>query len=167
MRPTIPGAHALLLLAAVALAAVFTLAPPSGLEAADRSVFDTLLGSWRGGGQLELSEGRTERLKCNAYYTGGGSQLGLAILCKSESSNIHIRSKLSQSGGRITGTWEERTFNAEGNASGQATGDKISLQISGGVTGTMLVSYSRSRQNVVISAQGIPLKSVSIDLTRS
>ena len=109
----IPGARALLLLAAVALTAVFAFAPPSGL-AADPSVFETLFGSWRGGGQLQLSEGRTERLKCNAYYTGGGSQLGLAILCKSESSNIHIRSKLSQSGGRITGTWEERTFNAEG-----------------------------------------------------
>jgi hypothetical protein len=167
MRPTIPRSRYLLLLAAVALTAVFTFAPPSGLEAADPSVFDTLLGSWRGGGQLQLSEGRTERLKCNAYYTGGGSQLGLAILCQGESSNIHIRSKLSQSGGRITGTWEERTFNAEGNASGQATGDKISLQISGGVTGTMLVSYSRSRQSVVISTQGIALKSVSIDLTRS
>ena len=84
MRPTILGARALLLLAAVALTAVFTFAPPSGLEAADPSVFDTLLGSWRGGGQLQLSEGRSERLKCNAYYTGGGSRLGLTILCQGE-----------------------------------------------------------------------------------
>jgi hypothetical protein len=91
----------------------------------------------------------------------------MAILCQSESSNIEIRSKLSQSGGRITGTWEERTFNAEGIASGEATSDKISLQISGGVTGTMLVSYSSSRQSVEISTQGIALKSVTIDLARS
>src|SRR5262245_66157738 len=80
------------------LAAVFTFTPPSDLEAADPSVFDALLGSWRGGGQLQFSEGRTERLKCNAYYTGGGSQLGLAILCQGESSNIQIRSKLTKAG---------------------------------------------------------------------
>lgn len=129
--------------------------------------FDTLLGSWRGSGQILLSDGRTERLKCNAYYTGGGSRLGMAIRCQSESSNVEIRSKLSQTGGRISGTWEERTFNAEGTASGKATGDKISLQISGGVTGTMEVSFSRSRQSVAISTQGIALKSVTIDLTRS
>jgi len=129
--------------------------------------FDTLLGSWRGSGQILLSDGRTERLKCNAYYTGGGSRLGMAIRCQSESSNVEIRSKLSQTGGRISGTWEERTFNAEGTASGKATGDKISLQITGGVTGTMEVSFSRSRQSVAISTQGIALKSVTIDLTRS
>ncbi len=129
--------------------------------------FDTLLGSWRGSGQILLSDGRTERLKCNAYYTGGGSRLGMAIRCQSESSNVEIRSKLSQTGGRITGTWEERTFNAVGTASGKATGDKISLQISGGVTGTMEVSFSRSRQSVAISTQGIALRSVKIDLTRS
>jgi len=81
--------------------------------------------------------------------------------------NVEIRSKLSQSAGRITGTWEERTFNATGNAVGQASGDKISLQISCGVSGTMLVSYSGSRQNVAISTQGIALKSVTISLSRS
>jgi hypothetical protein len=143
------------------------LAPWSATHAAAGNPFDTLLGSWRGSGQIQLSDGRSERLKCNAYYTGGGSQLGMAIRCQSESSNVEIRSKLSQSGGRITGTWEERSFNATGTAAGQASDDKISLQISGGVTGTMSVSYSGSRQSVAISTQGIALKSVTIDLTRS
>ena len=138
---------------------------PSGRAAA--GPFDTLLGSWRGAGQIKLSDGRTERLKCNAYYTGGGSQLGMAIRCQSESSNVEIRSKLSQSGSRISGTWEERTFNAAGTASGSASGDRISLQISGGVTGSMQVSYSGSRQSVSILTQNIALKSVTIDLSRS
>src|SRR5690242_1162026 len=157
---------ALRLLAAVALTAPIVLAR-SGPTEADAGSFDTLLGSWRGSGQIELSQGKTERLKCNAYYTGGGSQLGMAIRCQSESSNVEIRSKLSQSGGRVTGTWEERTFNAEGNASGQATNGKITLSISGSVIGSMQVSYSASRQSVSISTQNIALKSVSIDLTRS
>ena len=91
--------------------------------------------------------------KCNAYYTGGGSRLGVAIRCQSEISNIEFRSKLSESGGRITGTWEERTYNAEGTASGQATNGNINLTISGGVTGSMLVSFGASRQSVSISTQ--------------
>jgi hypothetical protein len=149
-----------------ALAAALMIAPIIPVEAGP-SPFDTLLGSWRGSGQIELDKGRKERLKCNAYYTGGGSQLGMAIRCQSESSNVEIRSKLSETGGRITGTWEERTFNASGNASGQVTGGRISLSVSGGVTGTMLVSYTSSRQSVAITTQGIALKSVNIDLTRS
>jgi hypothetical protein len=165
MRFTIPCLIPPRLPAALALTASFMLTPSPQAEAA--SPFDVLLGSWRGSGQIHLTDGRAERLKCNAYYTGGGSQLGMAIRCQSESSNVEIRSKLSQSGSRITGTWEERTFNATGTATGQASSDRITLQISGGVTGTMLVSYSGSRQSVAISTQGIALKSVTIDLTRS
>jgi hypothetical protein len=150
----------------VALALAVALVPsPSSFAAANP--FDTLLGSWRGNGEILLSDGHTERLKCNAYYTGGGSQLGMAIRCQSESSNVEIRSKLSETRGRISGTWEERTYNAEGTASGNATSDKISLQISGGVTGTMQVSFSKSHQSVAIATQGIALKSVTINLTRS
>src|SRR5262245_57508661 len=134
------------LLAAAALVAPILLGQSLSTEADSSNPFDTLLGTWRGSGQVQLSQGKTERLKCNAYYTGGGSQLGMAIRCQSESSNVEIRSKLSQSGGRITGTWEERTFNAQGNASGQATNGKITLSISGSVIGSMQVSYSASRQ---------------------
>jgi hypothetical protein len=154
----------LCVLAVLALAIALVPWPSSPAAAGS---FDTLLGSWRGAGQIKLNDGRTERVTCNAYYTGGGSQLGMAIRCQSESSNVEIRGKLSQSGNRVSGTWEERTFNAAGTASGQASGDRISLQISGGVRGTMQVSYSRSRQSVSISTQGIALKSVTIDLARS
>ncbi|HSB58595.1 MAG TPA: hypothetical protein VLD66_03255 [Methyloceanibacter sp.] len=166
MRPLIRPSSLRSMRLIPALAATLLLAPVIPVEAGP-SPFDTLLGSWRGSGQIELDKGRKERLKCNAYYTGGGSQLGMAIRCQSESSNVEIRSKLSETGGRITGTWEERTFNASGNASGQVTGGRISLSVSGGVTGTMLVSYTSSRQSVAITTQGIALKSVNIDLTRS
>lgn len=165
MRPSIRHISLLRLIPALAAGALL-LAHLAGAEAGG-TPFDTLIGSWRGSGQVELDQGRKERLKCNAYYTGGGSQLRMAILCQSESSNVQIRSALSESGGRITGTWEERTFNAEGNASGQVTDGKISLAIAGGVTGTMIVTYTSSRQSVAISTQGVALKSVNIDLTRS
>jgi hypothetical protein len=139
-----------------------TFADPGG-----GSPFNTLLGSWGGSGEYRLEDGTAQRVKCNAYYTGGGTQLGMVIRCASDTSKIEIRSKLSSSGGRITGSWEERTYNAEGSASGSATDDKISLQISGAVSGTMQVAYTASRQSVLISTQGVGLRSVNITLGRS
>jgi len=133
---------------------------------ANPSPFDTLLGSWRGSGRIMLDSG-PERLSCNAYYTGGGSQLGMAIRCKSDSSSVEIRSKLSLSGNRLTGNWEERTYNASGSASGIATPGRISIRVSGSITGSMVVNFSRTSQSVSISTSGSPLQSVSISLTRS
>lgn len=133
----------------------------------DPGPFNTLLGSWGGSGEYSLADGTRERIKCNAYYTGGGTQLGMAIRCSGGSNKIEIRSKLNSSGGRITGHWEERTFNAQGDASGTATGDRITLQITGAVSGSMSVAYTASSQTVSIATQNITLRSVNITLNRS
>ena len=133
----------------------------------DPGPFNTLLGSWGGSGEYSLADGTRERIKCNAYYTGGGTQLGMAIRCSGGSNKIEIRSKLNSSGGRITGHWEERTFNAQGDASGTATGDRITLQITGAVSGSMSVAYTASSQTVSIATQNIALRSVNISLNRS
>ena len=154
------------LFAAALLAGLLILAPRAEIQAAEGNPFDVLLGSWGGSGSFMLN-GASERIQCNAYYTGGGSTLGMAIRCKSPSNNIEIRSKLNKSGTKISGTWEERTFNAAGSASGSASGSNIRLQISGGVSGSMSVSYSKSRQSVSISTSGSPLQSVQITLNRS
>jgi hypothetical protein len=153
------------LLATAVMIGLFIAAPSQPVVAAS-SPFDTLLGSWRGSGTVQLNSGK-ERLSCNAYYTGGGSQLGMAIRCKSDSSNVEIRSKLSLSGNRITGNWEERTYNAQGSASGTASANRISIRVSGSITGSMVVSFSRTSQSVSISTSGSPLQRVSINLTRS
>lgn len=152
-----------ILLATAALAGLFMVTPSEKVEA---SPFDTLLGTWRGTGQVQLNTGK-ERLSCNAYYTGGGSQLGMAIRCTSGNSKVEIRSKLSLSGSRITGNWEERTYNAAGTASGTASPGRISIVVSGSIRGSMVVNYSKSRQSVSISTSGSPLQRVSISLTRS
>src|SRR4029453_5788758 len=94
------------LLAAAALTASILVFQSRPTGAHPGNPFDVSLGPGRGSGQIQLSQGKTERLKCNAYYTGGGSTLGMAIRCQSENSNVEIRSKLSQSGGRTPGPWE-------------------------------------------------------------
>lgn len=148
------------------LAAGMFLASPAPLLAA--SPFDTLLGSWGGSGTMKLQDGSSRRLNCNTYYTGGGSQLGMVIRCTGDNDNkIEIRSKLTLSGGQLSGRWEERTYNAEGSVSGKAGNDRITMAITGGgLTGNMAVTYSSNRQDVAITTQGIPLTGVNIRLSR-
>ncbi|HEX5958079.1 MAG TPA: hypothetical protein VFY92_05410, partial [Hyphomicrobiaceae bacterium] len=71
-------------------------------------------------------------------------------------------------GQRLTGTWEERTFNASGQATGSISADKMSLSISGGgFKGSMQVASTGKKQTVTISTEGITMKSVSVTLGKS
>ncbi len=150
---------------AIPVLLLFLVAAPS-LQAAQVSPFKTLLGSWKGSGTFSLADGTRERISCNAYYTGGGAQLGLAILCSSSANKIHMRGKLSYSSGRLTGNWEERTYNAEGRLSGKVVKKQLKMKISGNVTGSMVVAFSKKRQSVTIRTAGGSLKSVNIRLAR-
>jgi hypothetical protein len=138
---------------------------PSGATT-DGNPLSMLLGSWGGSGQISLEGNRTARIKCDAYYTGGGGQLNMAVRCAGEDNKIEMRSKLTYSGGKLTGSWEERTYHAEGNVSGEVGDERLTLNISGGISGAMTVSFNRSRQDVSIRTEGIPLKSVKIGLSR-
>ncbi len=149
-----------------ALVALFLVLPLQSVQAEKSDPFKTLLGSWKGKGTFSLQDGTRERISCNAYYTGGGSQLRLAILCSSPSNKIHMRGKLSYNGGNLTGSWEERTFHAEGVLKGKATDKSLKMSISGIVTGSMNVSFSKRRQSVQIKTTGSNLKTVSIKLAR-
>ena len=150
----------------LALTTVFLLLGAPALQAAEVNPFKTLLGSWKGSGTFSLQDGARERISCNAYYTGGGSQLRLAILCQSSNNKIHMRGKLSYSGGQLSGSWEERTFHADGILKGKTSKNRLKMKISGNITGSMLVSYGKRRQSVQIKITGSNLKTVSIKLAR-
>lgn len=127
---------------------------------------DPLLGSWGGMGNYTLQDGMSEKIKCDAYYSGGKGQLSMVVRCLGANNKIEMRSVLSSNGKSLTGSWEERTYNAEGNVTGEATADKLSLAISGGITGSMVVSYRPSSQNISILTEGSALKAVNINLSR-
>jgi hypothetical protein len=142
------------------------LAPAASL-AEEGAVFSQLAGTWKGSGQVRLLDGRSERLSCRGYYTQkGGLELTLAIRCQSDANKIEMRGTLANKGGRLSGHWEERNFNAEGDLSGAASANKISLRISGQVTGSMTVSVSGATHQVGISTGGVGFKGVSITFSR-
>lgn len=137
---------------------------------AETSPFTGLVGSWRGNGEIRLDDGKSEKLRCQAYYTQRDSaqNLGLAIRCASASYTIELRSQLTAQGSSIRGSWEERTFNAAGSVTGEAKGSSITLNIvGGGFSGSMAVSTTGSSQSVTVATSGSALKGVSIQLTKS
>lgn len=134
--------------------------------AAANPTFSPLLGSWGGSGTYKLQDGTSEKLKCDAYYTGTGSQLGIAVRCSGATNKIEMRCKLSANGTALSGNWEERTYNAEGAVTGTLSESKLGLSITGVVTGTMTITYDQSKQNVAIATEGTPLKAVTVSLSR-
>jgi hypothetical protein len=135
---------------------------------ASETPFAQLAGTWKGSGQIRMADGRSERLSCRGYYTqkGGGSELTLAIRCQSDANKIEMRGNIASTGGRVSGHWEERNFNAEGDLSGSVSSNKISLRIAGQVTGSMNVSISGATHQVAITAGGVGFKGVSITFSR-
>ena len=147
-----------------ALVAPILLSPVAYADA----LFDNLLGSWGGSGQIRYDDGRSEDIKCTAYYTGGGDKLRLAIRCRGDKAEVEIRGELAAQGEKLAGTWEERTFNAAGEASGRFAADKMSLAVTGGgFSGAMTVTTAGAKQVVTISTEGIKMRSVNVTLAKS
>ena len=156
------------LLAAAAMAAAFSV-PVIPTEVQAAGAFSNFSGSWSGNGQMRLEGGRTENLRCKAYYTdkSGGNALGISLRCASSANKVELRANLTASGNRVTGDWEERAFNVAGRANGTAGGNNISLAINGGgLTGSLSVNTTGSRQTVSISTQNVALKGIQIGLSR-
>lgn len=144
------------------------LAASAGFAPAQSQQMSDLIGAFSGRGSIVFVGNKTERIKCNAYNTGGGDELRLVIRCASTSYKIEIRSKLNRTGSQLRGTWEERTYNAEGQATGRIADGNLSLSVSGGgFQGRMSVSYSRGNQRVRISTEGIDMRSVDINFARN
>jgi hypothetical protein len=132
------------------------------------SIFKQLAGSWRSTGTLTFTDGTRQRLSCRGYYVlkSGGDGLSIAILCNAPDQKVEIRSQITQTARGISGRWEERTFNAMGEVSGRASGNKINLSIKGAITGSISISVSGRRHSVEISTEGTGFSRVSISLMR-
>lgn len=131
--------------------------------------FAGLTGTWRGAAEVRLQSGSSETLKCFAYYTpkSTGAELGLAIRCASASNKIELRAQLTAQAGKVSGRWEERTYNAAGDVTGQAQEGRLMLTIEGGAfRGSMAVRTNGPNQSVSIKTEGIALQGVNINLSR-
>lgn len=158
-RCTWPKQSALIISVALALSALST-----PLSAA--SPFSGFYGTWSGRGNAIFNGGAREALLCKGYYTGKGNDLRLALRCASKSNKIDLRAKLSGTNTTIQGTWEERTFNAEGSVVGTLSGKKITARLNGGIVGTLKLSLGAGTQLVSLNTAGGTLSGVHLKLKR-
>ena len=142
----------------------------SGPGVAAAGPLEVVKGSWAGGGALNYKDGRHEELTCNAYYTAtpDGNGLTTALRCSGPSGKFELRSKLSYAAGKVNGNWEERTYNASGEASGTLADGNLSLNIHGGVAGSMTVAFTAASQTVsiAIASADVPVKAMHFDMKR-
>jgi hypothetical protein len=152
--------------AAAATIGSFALAVSGAAYAA--SPFVGLGGSWYGSGHVRLENGKSEAIRCAANYVprNGGAALGLSLRCASPSNRIELRASLSLSGGRVSGSWEERSFNASGSVAGRASGGSLRLSFSGSISGSMLVTTSGRSQSISVRTDGSALQGVNVSLRR-
>ncbi len=133
------------------------------------SPFKTLAGTWGGQGKVRLEGGKTETIRCRAYYTlsHDAARLGMAIRCASAANKIEMRASLNYADGALSGNWEERTYNASGKVSGTATDNRMSLQIQGGgLEGRMSVRLGGASHSVSISTKGSAFHGLDLSLSR-
>ena len=161
--PTWPATAAGAALAAACLLGL------TAAAAAAQSPFAALTGNWTGSGKVRFTGGISEAVTCKAYYTPkeAGASLGVAILCASPSSKIELRATLAYDAGKVTGKWEERTYNVAGEVQGQASSNKINVSINGGgMTGSLAVGVNGGSQSVNIKTDGISMTGVDISLSK-
>lgn len=154
--------------AVLACSTLLSLALLAGLSIpASAGVLTGLVGSWGGAGTATFEGGSREKLRCNGYYKGSGGDLSMVIRCASPGgAKIELRGNLHDADGKVSGTWEERTYNATGNVSGSAAPGSLKVGISGAITGKMSVSFSAASQSVSIATTGTTLRTVNISFSR-
>lgn len=132
-------------------------------------LFVSMSGYWTGPGRIQYDGGVAEALSCKAYYTTKDQvdRLSIVLRCASPSNKIELRAQIVAQGEDLSGSWEERTFNASGTATGRVTESEISLSIDGGgFSAEMAVTQETSSQSVSITTKGVGFNEVSVSLTR-
>ena len=155
-------------LTVAATVAVLGLAALPSSAFAFGSPFTAMSGSWSGSGTITTSNGNKERIRCRAKYDvdSGGSTLDLTLRCASDSYNFELQSNVAHRNGAVSGNWSENTRHVGGNIEGSASGNAISVRVSGVISATLGVSTNANQQSISIQAPGTELQSVAISLSR-
>ena len=150
-------------------AAAAMIAAVSHAQAAEP--FAGFSGEWSGGGDIAMTDGSREKIRCKASYsvTPSGEALHVSINCASDSYKVQVVSNIVVDGsGQLSGSWQEKTRQAEGSVSGHIAGPgQIQASLEGTVYGIQLsVNTKGNQQAVAIRAQGTDVQKVDITMRR-
>jgi hypothetical protein len=125
------------------------------LSASSGNPFDQLKGYWRGGGTVTPINGKSEKVSCHVTYNVAGSAVSQSIRCAGTDYKINTSAKFSYTGGKISGSWNESTYDASGGVSGTAKGSTVHARISG--------DKFSGRMSINISGKGHSINIVQFD----
>src|SRR4051794_19303495 len=113
-------------LALAVLLAAGSLTPTNAFAAP----FDGLSGRWWGEGSIALSNGSTERIRCDATYAvgGGGTNLEQTLKCLSDNYNFDLHVSIEDKDGAIVGNFTETNNAVSGGISGQESRGMIRVE---------------------------------------
>ncbi len=139
-------------------------------QATSSSPFAGFAGSWSGSGTVALSNGSTERLRCQATYVvaSAGANLRQSLRCASDSYTFELRTDINAEGGRVGGVWAETTRNIQGRISGRVSAGRIDAVAEGpGFSAGIAMAPQGARQVVSIRSRGTELSQVSVTMARA
>lgn len=156
------------LAAALPLAALLTGAGLTPASAA--GPFTGFPGEWTGTGDVTMSDGSRDRIKCKASYSSGpsGQALNINVNCASDSYRVNIISNIVAQGESFSGTWRETTRQVDGDVTGRVPAPgQYQASLKGTGFGLELAATSNGRQQAItIVSQGTDVQNVRITLRR-
>jgi hypothetical protein len=123
--------HKALPFAALILATILVQPAAAADDKAAADPFDALAGDWKGGGRVVPSNGDPKNVACKVTYKVSGKTLTQHLRCAGDDYNINATNKMTDKGGKIRGSWNETTYDANGAVAGTARDDTIHARISG------------------------------------
>jgi hypothetical protein len=126
-------------------------APPKGSSG---NPFDQLKGYWTGGGTVSPVNGNPEKVSCRVTYNVAGSAVSQNLRCAGTDYKINTSTKLTYNNGKISGSWNESTYDASGGVTGTAKGNTVHARLTGDkFSGRMSISISGKRHSINIVQQ--------------
>ena len=128
-------------------------------------------GEWTGTGDVTMSDGSRDRIKCKASYSTGpsGQALNINVNCASDSYRVNIISNVVADGTSFSGTWRETTRQVSGDVTGRVPGQgEYQASLSGTGFGLELAATSNGKiQAITINSHGTDVQSVKISLKKA
>jgi hypothetical protein len=122
-------------------------------------------GYWSGVGMVTWTNGSTEQLKCVATYKNAATDVRQNLRCASPGYAISASADLKVEGADITGTWEEKTYSANGLITGKVTDTGFLLSIKGPTfSADMNLNHTACKQAIDIAPTGVDVSKISIGL---
>jgi hypothetical protein len=117
-----------------------------------------LNGSWQGIGAVTPIGGNPERVRCRVNYgTTGANSISQVVTCAGTDYKIEASSKVSCSGNRLEGVFEEKIGNNTGRVSGDISGDRLNIELDGpSFKGRFNVVFLSEQQHTVAITQFDP-----------